>query len=211
MKKKEHYILMADVVSSRSKDQKQLMEDFKIITEAINYKHSKKLKSPLTITLGDEFQGITKDVNAALQIIFSLDEEILIRGAGFKLRYVLLEGQIDTPINDKIAYGMLGEGLTNARKALQEAKLTKNRYHIILKNSEMSKALTNSFIIYQGLTDDWKIVRDRELLTEFLKGNDYKIVADELGKTRSQIWKREKSLKINEYIATKEVINYITR
>lgn len=202
---------MADVVSSRSKDQKQLMEDFKIITEAINYKHSKKLKSPLTITLGDEFQGITKDVNAALQIIFSLDEEILIRGAGFKLRYVLLEGQIDTPINDKIAYGMLGEGLTNARKALQEAKLTKNRYHIILKNSEMSKALNNSFIIYQGLTDDWKMVRDRELLTEFLKGNDYKIVADELGKTRSQIWKREKSLKINEYIATKEVINYITR
>jgi hypothetical protein len=209
MKKTEHYILMADVVSSRSKDQKQLMQDFKQITASINQQHQSQLESPLTITLGDEFQGVVKSVKAALQIILSIDEEILFQQEGFQLRYVLLEGRIDTPINEKIAYGMLGEGLTNARKALQEAKATTQRYHFDLKNKKMSHALTNSFIVYQGLTDDWKVERDHALIMEFLKAKDYKVVAEELGKTRSQIWKRQKSLRINEYIAIKEVINYI--
>jgi len=43
----------------------------------------------------------------------------------------------------------------------------------------------------------------------FLQQKDYKQVAEELNKDRSLMWKREKSLKLDQYFATKEIIKYI--
>lgn len=64
-------------------------------------------------------------------------------------------------------------------------------------------------MIYQRTVDDWRIGKDYKLVSSFLKNPDYKKVAEELEKTRSQIWKRKKSLKIEEYFAIKEVLTYI--
>jgi hypothetical protein len=55
----------------------KLQEKFKETTEYINRKFSKKLVSPLTITLGDEFQGIAKSLKNSILIIISLEEHIL--------------------------------------------------------------------------------------------------------------------------------------
>lgn len=200
---------MADIIKSRQSDQKNLMREFKVITDGINKVNTKQFLSPLTITLGDEFQGVMKSPADALAVIFKLEEEILGRQAGFRLRYVLVEGVIDTPINHQIAYGMLGEGLSKARRALQESKQSSLRFHIDLQNTRKSKALNFSFLIYQSLLDNWNVKKDYELIMAFIELRDYKQVAEKLQKTRSQIWKREKSLKINEYIAIKEIIHYI--
>ena len=200
---------MADIIKSRQSDQKQLMTAFNDVVSCINEANANRFLSPLTITLGDEFQCVVKTVSDALAVIIRLEEEILSRQAGFKLRYVLLEGVIDTPINSQIAYGMLGEGLSKARKALQESKHGSLRFHIDLLNRSKSQALNNSFLVYQKLLENWNIKKDYDILMAFLTLHDYKEVAEKLGKTRSQIWKREKSLKINEYIAMKEIIHYI--
>jgi hypothetical protein len=123
MKNKEHIVLMADIIDSRKNDQNELMLKFRNVTEEINKSHKKGILSPMTITLGDEFQGVVKNISAAINLILELEEKLMLNNAGFKLRYVLYEGKIDTPINDKIAYGMLGEGLTKAREALQQVLL----------------------------------------------------------------------------------------
>ena len=200
---------MADIIKSRQTDQKPLMINFNAIVNKVNETNAKQFLSPLTITLGDEFQGIVKTVSDALTVIIKLEEEIISRQAGFKLRYVLVEGTVDTPINHQIAYGMLGEGLSKARRALQESKHGSLRFHIDLLNHTKSEALNNSFLIYQKLLENWNVKKDYDLILAFLNLRDYKQVADKLGKTRSQIWKREKSLKINEYISIKEIIHYI--
>jgi len=51
--------------------------------------------------------------------------------------------------------------------------------------------------------------KDHELIRKFLELRDYKLVAEILGKTRSQIWKRHKNLKIEPYFASKQVTQYI--
>ncbi|WAC13813.1 SatD family protein [Dyadobacter pollutisoli] len=207
--KKSRYILMADIINSRKSDQKALMVSFERLVNDINSRHKRHLLSPLTITLGDEFQSVAKSLKSAIEIIFGIEERIIRDQYEFKLRYVLVEGEIDTPINPQIAYGMLGEGLTNARKALIEAKGNKGRFFVEINDTNLGKALNNSLAIYQSLTDNWKAGKDYPLIKDFLTFKDYKKVATETGKTRSQIWKREKSLKINEYIAIKEVIHYL--
>lgn len=210
MKKKDYIILMADIVASRKTQQNKLMKMFRKITNEINYEKKDILLSPITITLGDEFQCVVKNVESGLALMFSIDEKKLYELADFKLRYVLLEGGIDTPINQNIAYGMLGEGLTKARERLTESKNTQHRYLFYLKNVRKSEALMNSMIIYQSIIDDWKTDKDYPLVKKFLEFKDYKLVADDLGKTRSQIWKRENSLNLDAYFSIKKVINYIT-
>jgi hypothetical protein len=200
---------MADIIDSRNMQQNKLMKSFKKITDEINYEKKDILLSPITITLGDEFQCIVKSVEAGIELMLAIDEKKLYEMADFKLRYVLVEGGIETPINHDIAYGMLGEGLTMAREKLIEYKNSYHRYSIQLNNISKSEALANSLIVYQNITDTWKKEKDYLLIARFLELKDYKLVADELGKTRSQIWKREKSLNIEAYFSIKQVINYI--
>lgn len=59
---------------------------------------------------------------AGIKIILFIEEYILQNNIGFKLRYVLLSGKIETPVNHKIAYGMIGEGLTKARETINYLK-----------------------------------------------------------------------------------------
>ncbi|WP_431295204.1 SatD family protein [Pedobacter sp. P26] len=207
---KDYFILMADIVDSRRSDQNKLMSNFKKVISETNHENEKLMLSPLTITLGDEFQGIVNNAKAAVKLMFFIEEKIIRLNAGFKLRFVLVEGVIDTPINKKIAYEMLGDGLTQAREALTTHKNSNVRYCFNLKNEPKSEALVNSMFLYQSIVDDWKVSKDYDLITKFIKLRDYKLVAEELGKTRSQIWKREKSLKIEEYFSIKSVINYIS-
>jgi len=209
MRKKDYIIVMADIVDSRNFPQNKLMKSFKKITDEINHEKKNILISPITITLGDEFQCIVKSVEAGIELIMAIDEKRLHEMADFKLRYVLVEGNIETPINHEIAYGMLGEGLTMAREQLVEYKTSYHRYTIHLNNAKKSEALANSLIVYQNIIDSWNIDKDYSLITRFLELKDYKLVADEMGKTRSQIWKREKSLNLEAYFSIKQVINYI--
>jgi hypothetical protein len=118
----EFPILMADIINSRRKNSSLLMQQFKDIVSSVNKVKSENLISPLTITLGDEFQGLTNTIENGIKTIFDIEEIILDKQYDFKLRYVLLYGQIDTEINTSIAYEMLGEGLTNARRDINSLK-----------------------------------------------------------------------------------------
>lgn len=209
MKNKNHFILMADIVDSRIKDQEQLMQHFKEVTSHLNKTNKNKLLSPLTITLGDEFQGVVKTLPFALDIILELEEQLIHKQLDFKLRYVLLEGEIETEINTDIAYGMLGSGLTQAREALTEMKSSNSRFYFSIINETTSEALNHALIVYQSIVDSWRVEKDYFLVSEFLTLKDYKKVAEKLDKTRSQIWKREISLNMEGYIALKKVIKYI--
>lgn len=200
---------MADIIKSRKSDQQNLMQSFKKVTDKTTASNPDNFLSPITITLGDEFQAVATNLLSAISIIQNLEENIIALKGDFHLRYVLLEGEIETTINPNIAYGMLGSGLTEARETLIRLKKSKSRFHVILQDKALENALQNAFVAFQGIIDDWKPNKDYYIVTEFLQNRDYKEVAIELNKERSLIWKREKGLKIEEYFALKQVINYL--
>lgn len=206
---KDYIILMADIINSGDKNSKQLMIDFQNVVADVNQKNKSLLLSPLTITLGDEFQGVAKNIKSAISLLFLLQERIIKLGAHFKLRYVIVEGAIDTPINEEVAHGMLGEGLTKARKLLEMSKGDERNYHFDLKKMKKAEALEDSLFLYQNIVDGWNLMRDDDLIVKFIELDDYKKVAEKLDKTRSLMWKRRKSLRIEEYFSVKKVINYI--
>ncbi len=206
----KQFILMADIIESGKKDSNILMENFKNLINQINTSNSNDILSPLTITLGDEFQGIIKDLPASIRIILNIEENIIHNKFNFKLRYVLNEGEIETPINQKIAYEMLGNGLTEARTKLNNSKNDKYKFSISIQDKLQNDILVDAFKIFENITEKWSITKDYESVSNFIKFEDYKIVSNMMGKTRSLLWKREKSLNIESYNSIKNIIKNIS-
>ena len=197
---------MADIISSSKHDGKLLMKEFNKLVETINCRYADQILSPLTITLGDEFQAIIRSPQDALELLICWEELSIRMGLSFKVRHVVLEGKLDTPINPKIAYKMLGPGLTSAREKLGSLKSSEHRFYIEFSSKAKSKLLNNAFIIYEELIANWHQERDYSIASEYFVAQDYKIVADKLGRNRSLIWKREKTMRMDSYFAVKEII-----
>ena len=205
----KHYILMADIIDSSTNNQKMLMHDFKLLVQEVNVNFKRCIISPLTITLGDEFQCILKDLKTTINIIIFIEEYKVAKQLEFNLRYVLNQGLIETPINNNIAYEMLGKGLTDARNILENAKSENSRFSVSIDNKLQNQLLTNTFVLLENIIDNWNVEKDYEILSNFITYKDYKIVAKNIGKTRSQVWKREKTLNIKGYNATKNILELI--
>jgi hypothetical protein len=200
---------MADIVKSRDYSSPELMSSFSALISGINKRFAKDLISPLTITLGDEYQGIVSSMGAGLKIMISIEEELIRQKAEFKLRHMMLYGKIETPVNREKAHGMIGEGLSDARDGLNALKTSRNdRFKLSVENELMSSALDGLFLVYQTFVDDWK-PRDFDLITAFLDHEDYKKVAAYLKKDVSLMWRREDTLKMREYFALKRSIQIL--
>jgi hypothetical protein len=191
---------MADIVRSSGENAKALMRSFQIVVNAVNKQHQKQILSPLTITLGDEFQGIVRNVKAALQIIFDLEQHSMTATVPFTLRYVLVEGVVETGINKAKAHGMLGPGLTEARERLNAMKTTLNRFEVALKDTSRTEDLNLMLVIMQGIANQWTKAQ-KGIVATYLRLGDYKLVAEKLRRDPTSAWRRQRSLMITEYNA----------
>lgn len=207
----KNYILMADIIGSSKQKASRLMHEFKEVVEDVNQQEGARLLlSPLTITLGDEFQGVAGSLEKAAETIINVEEMRIQKGYTFHLRYVIYYGEIETEINPNKAYEMLGEGLTMARDMLEEYKKNKSeRTHIKLEGTRVEGALHDAFSLYFAIIDNWNVERDHDLIKAFWQLQDYKLVADRMQKDVSLMWRREKSLQINEYMAAKRLIHFV--
>lgn len=196
---------MGDVVSSKSYDSRKLSRELKTLVTEVNADLSHQTLSPYTITLGDEFQGVTKNLNTGIQTLFQFEETCLHRNYEFKLHYVLHYGEIETDINPKIAYEMMGSGLTMARELLSGKKRDRLRFNFELANITESEQLNRIFQVLDGITASWK-VKDYPLIWDMIQNENNSKVGDLHQKNRDQIWKRRKTLMINEYNLLKSFI-----
>lgn len=205
----DYPILMADIRSSRVLNGTELIKQFKMLVHSINKTKKHSLRSPLTITLGDEFQAVIDSIPESINLIIDIEELIIKKNLELKLRYVLNVGSIDTRINKNIAYEMLGSGLTEARETLSMLKKEENRFLVRTKNSQLDEQLNNAFIVYQSFVDDWR-KRDYLAVRAFLNDMDYKDVAKLLGVNPTTAWRKKRSLRITQYQAIKSLILSLT-
>jgi hypothetical protein len=188
----DHFIVMGYILKSRKWDGRELMRDFKGL-------------SPYTITLGDEFQGVSKSLYWSVQSLLYLDEFTLRKELPFALRYVVHYGGIDTPLNRKVAYGMVGRGLTRARELLTTKRRGQPRFLFDLPNQNLAMQLSQLFGVMASLTRDWKR-KDIDLIFEMLSSDDNATIGARYGKNRSQIWKRRRNMHVDDYKALRAIV-----
>ncbi len=197
---------MGDVVGSAKLDAELVQHSLNSFVQSVNETYDTSILSPLTITLGDEFQGVCVNNVQGVSLLLALEKSVLEHQLPYRLHYVLLEGEIDTEINTKTAYGMLGKGLTDARELLSSKKRDRRRFELRLDKKYVSKQLNRLFEILDSLSQNWK-TDDYALILSMLEHQNNQTVADLHQKTRAQIWKRRNTLQIETYRLTSAVIS----
>ena len=201
----QHYILMGDIIRSHTYDARILRHEFIELVSSCNQEFERSILSPYTVTLGDEFQGVSRSLRSLLNSIFYLEETALQRKLQFRMRFVAVHGLIDTPINKLKAHSMMGTGLTRARMILTDKRRGTPRFRFELTDGNMTKHLTRLFLVIDGLILRWK-PDEGPLLLEMVNNTNNEDVGIKYKKNRTQIWKRRKHLFIDEYRALKETI-----
>lgn len=196
---------MGDIVGSSAHNGAGLMNNFKQVIQSANATLSELIKSPLTITLGDEFQGVVKDLPAVAYTIFYIDRELIDITPAFRIRYSMEYGPIDTPVNARRAHEMLGEGLTKARRGLEDLKRYKDHYRVRTGRFYTDEMLNGLFQLYDSIYSDWS-EKDREYLSKFFEKDDYKWVSEQMVRDVSTVWRKRNSLKLEEFNTAKRLI-----
>ena len=171
-------ILMGDVEGSSSLDSGFVQNSLAAMVKLVNQKKKTSILSPLTITLGDEFQGISSGTTSGINLLLQLEHYRFRHQIPNRHHYVLLESEIDTEINTKTAYGMLGSGLTEARELLSPKKRDRNHFEIHLKDKYLSRHLDRLLSVLDGISASWKVA-DFSLILDMLNESNNQTVADQ--------------------------------
>lgn len=144
-----HAVVMGDLIGSQEAPSIPILhQQFNAAVDGTNSLYSDVLVSPLTITLGDEFQGLCINLEVGLQIIRELRARLLENGV--PCRFVLGLVQLDTPINASRAWNMMGTGLAACRDRLED-KRDPNAYRFEVVNEPELQALIEA--VGAGLTE----------------------------------------------------------
>ncbi len=141
MSLKTYSILMGDIISSRKAESEvDLYTDFNNIISKINKDYTATIVSPLTITLGDEFQALTEKLDDSFLLANIMRIEFLKKG--IDMRFVIGTTIVDSKIlNKKNSWNMMGHGLAEARELLDDKK-NKNSYRFSIKKDNDIELIT---------------------------------------------------------------------
>lgn len=120
-----YVVLIADVIDSKKvKDRKQLQLILRDILSSMNKVHADSIHADLTLTLGDEFQGVFLSVSSCLLVMDQISASLAVRtvndlGALVSLRFGVGLGTIEADIPDlSLSIGGDGRAFWFAREAL---------------------------------------------------------------------------------------------
>lgn len=130
-------VLMGDLVGSEeAASAKAVHQIFNRAIARANKRHAPL--SPLTITLGDEFQGLLSSFVGAWSLAAELRLGLL--NDGVSCRFVVGAVTLETPLNRTRAWNMMGPGLADAREKLND-KSSANAYRFSFPNESVIVAL----------------------------------------------------------------------
>ena len=189
-------VLIADIVNSRAiQDRRTFQRTLKATIETVNIKSKASHLSPITLTLGDEFQAVYGD----FRTLFPDMIEIVTSVHPYQLRIAVAHGPLSTDINPKAALEMDGRAFVQARMVMDKLKSI-NRTAIEIATTEIfSPDLTN--LCLRLLCKEiarWKF-NTLKVFNSMLKRLEKEQIARELGITKRAVDKQIATHDLDEY------------
>lgn len=201
--------VMGDIAGSESiNDAERLHTAFNSAIDNQNLKHVDALSSPLTITLGDEFQGLAKDLTSGITIIRDL--RLLLLRQDLECRFSIGVVQLKTDLNPGRAWNMLGSGLALTREKLDQ-KLHNNLYRFSLPDNNTVENLLESLGL--ALTSIERRWTTKQLLyiSDALMGNDVQGIAKLRNTSTHSVYKVRAAGEFDLYLSIWNTIHEVMR
>lgn len=152
-------VINMDIVNSRGINNRvQIQNIIKNYLNTLSNKYKKELLSPITITLGDEWQIVLKDISKSYTIITEVNE--FLNNYHIKTYSGIGIGSISTEIYNNSS-NMDGEAFINARNAINIAK----------KSGDTIKSKVNRVYL-----NEYSIMEKDEVAISLVSDGDYSTV-----------------------------------
>jgi len=185
-------VLIADIEASRQiqeEERKKLQQRLKRVLRDLNAEKG-GLKSPYTITLGDEFQAVFDQADR----VFVDMLKILAALHPVAARFSLAVGRIDTAINTELAIGMDGPAFHKARASVEWLKESGFLFNIRTgeDNDLTLKIVNGSLQLLSKQIRGWN--KKRITILHMLKeGYDYKAISREVEISQPAFYKNKEA------------------
>lgn len=149
----------------------------------LNDRYADVLVSPLTITLGDEFQALFARAEGIWEIVLTIEA----RMHPTSIRFGFGVGDILTSINRESAIGMDGPAFYHAREAVQDIKKSEDSYRVV--GVAQDEELTNS--VLELISDNRKKWSENRIniLLKLLLHEKVDAIASALGISKTAVYK----------------------
>lgn len=176
--------IIGDIRDSKSLDNRGMVqEQLQNCLNSLNEHYSDVLISPLTITLGDEFQAILRSAKKMWELVFAIESKM----HPTKFRFGFGIGEISTQISTSTAIGMDGPAFYNARDTLEEIKKKNCSYGI--KGLDKDAELVNTVLaLISDQKQKWSYNRI-ETLHQLMKNEKVESMAESLGISKAAVYK----------------------
>jgi len=174
----EGYVLLGDIVSSkkindRAKFQKKLIK----ACNAINQANDEDIIAKMKIIKGsDEIGCLLGNLAPLYDIIDGLSNDL----HPVKIRFVLVNGEIDTGFESKDISQMDGPAFHQASKLLMDLKKEKLIFNMSTSNKILDTLITNYINLIYLLKKRWSSAK-LEIIHSYERWGDQKKVASKLG------------------------------
>lgn len=180
MSQPKYVVIIGDVVKSREmQDRGEFQKRLKDGIIRVNEEFSPYIASHFVLTIGDEFQGLLKNVERILQLLAILRSEI----HPIEQRIGLGIGGLDTEL-EQVALGMDGPCFHRARDAIERAKASQT--YIEVETGSSDKPFRIYSLLYSGIRRHWT-ARQRQVFDLAMTGMPGKTIANRLGITPSAV------------------------
>jgi hypothetical protein len=181
-----HAVVMGDLMSSEDAASVETLHgSFNAAVQSANDAHQREIVSPLTITLGDEFQGLCATLEGGLRVVRDLRAHLLTAGLG--CRFVVGAVLLETPVNRARAWNMMGPGLAGSRQRLAD-KRDANAYRFELRGEPELQALMEAVGASLTQIEDSWTDRQREVVLA-LRAEAAAPLAERLGMSVQTLYK----------------------
>ena len=197
-------VLTADIHQSRLQaDRQSLQSQIENLLAAANAEFQSEIQVPFSVTLGDEWQGVVKNLAAGYKLATFFLEEF----HPTRLAIGLGEGRIETEWRSRSAE-MDGEAFHRSRQALDEAK-KKGRALYFSSSHPREDLLFNALArLLQIMREDWSEKQFRKFKVYKKFRNETK-TAREIGVSQSDIHQTLLAIHAADYLqAESDLLSY---
>jgi hypothetical protein len=200
----KHLVLIGDLVGSRQAGGRAaLQRRLQRAVQAINGRRRPLLASPMTITLGDEFQAIYRGADTVFGDIFFLLHAL----APIRARFALSVGEIVTPLNRERAIGMDGPAFHQARDLLTELKGDGRLFGLAGAKGDIARLAGPVLAVLSGQLEGWRETR-LQLMLGLLEGANSAALATSAKITPRAVNKNIRAADLDEW---KTILSELSR
>ncbi|MEJ2055088.1 MAG: SatD family protein [Calditrichaceae bacterium] len=198
----EYIVLIGDIIASKEiSNRLNFQKKFTDVLVKPNRTFHNSMISPLTLTIGDEFQAVLWEAAYMFNIMGMIERDI----PSVALRYGVGLGTIDTEINSESAIGMDGPAFHFARTAVEIARKEGKIFHFGCDDDVVTERI-NVMLGWLDITLKKWTPQRKEIFYQYNEKKTQKEIARMMGITQPAVSQNINDSAFKQVAATQNVI-----